>query len=77
MPITEYASSTMSDEEIEMTVHKIVSRLGTSSRDFDHASQQYNSDFFKGEPAEFKIRLCTALAKHFSLTNTFWSKNAE
>lgn len=77
MSIIEYASSTMSDEEIEMIVHKIVSKLGTSSRDFDHASQQYNSDFFKGEPADFKTRLCSALSRHFTLTNTFWSKNAE
>jgi hypothetical protein len=78
MSIQEF-SSAMSDPEIDRLVNKVLSSLGTTARDFEHASREYNSDFFQDEPDEFRRRLCRALQLHFKHvgTNTFWNKNAE
>jgi hypothetical protein len=78
MAIAEYEPDSMTPEEIERVVTTVIASLGNTARDFEHAVQQYNSDFFKGEPGYFQQRLCGALAQHFlPRVNTFWSKTTE
>lgn len=79
MAIQEFFPQSMPEEEIDRLVGVVVKSLGSSMRDFEHASQEYNLDFFQGEPDEFRRRLCKALSNHFShvATNAFWNQNAE
>lgn len=66
------------EADVDNTVMSIVGSLGTNQRDFQHASQMYNSDFFKGESREFQTRLCAALSAHFKgHQNHYWTKNSK
>lgn len=83
MPIThlhqkELASRPMSSEEVDRIVMNIVTDIGTTYKDFQHASSTYNSVFFHGESPEFKRELCRALKNHFgSFQNSFWNKASQ
>lgn len=78
MAINEFQPDEMTEQQMDDAVNSALASYGRSPRDFDHASQHYNSDFFKGESAEFKRRMCRALHHAFlPLVNTFWQKNAE
>lgn len=64
-------------EEIDADVNAIMANLGTTHRDFVHASETYNSDFFNGEPFEFQNALARALIARFpSYSNNYWTKLA-
>lgn len=79
MPIKPYVhtAAEMSEKEVDDAVISIVSSLGKDIRAFQHASQMYNSDFFKGESHLFKQQLCKALKFHFAgHQNNFWNKIA-
>lgn len=68
----------MTEEEINSSVVSIIGSLGSSQRDFQHASEMYNSDFFRDEPLEFKVSLCNALLVHFKgHQNHYWTKNSK
>lgn len=74
--IKQLANLLDNDNETKV-VQTIVLSLGTTYRDFTHASEIYNSVFFRNESASFKVALCTALSNHFEgMTNLFWEKAA-
>lgn len=62
-------------EEIDKDVNLIIANLGSSHRDFVHASETYNSDFFRDESPEFTRALVRALkAKYQGYSNSYWDK---
>lgn len=68
----------MTDEEIDSAVIAIVSQFVDNERDFQQASQMYNSVYFRGFPPAFRKRACMALRDHFSnTTNNYWNAQAE
>lgn len=68
----------MTDEEINSAVIAIVSQFADNDRDFEYASQMYNSVYFRGFPLAFRKRACMALRDHFpSRTNNFWNTQAD
>jgi hypothetical protein len=70
-------SSLLDGETEERKVQLIVMSLGTTYRDFVHASATYNLVFMRGETTEFKTSLCRGLAMHFAgWNNPFWNKIA-
>jgi hypothetical protein len=73
--ITSYLPE-LTDSDIEKMVQSAIGSLKCNARAFEHAKQTYNSDFFKGESAEFKRALCKALDTFFSPVGThqFWKK---
>jgi hypothetical protein len=77
MAIQEFEPNRMTDDEIDRAVQAALASHGRSARDFEHASQHYNSDFFRDEPEEFKRRMCVALHSAFQpRQNPFWQKVA-
>lgn len=68
----------LTDSDISKMIQSIVGSLKCNARDFEHAKQTYNSDFFKGESAEFKREVCKALHTFFAPVGTslFWKKQA-
>jgi len=64
-----------SNDELEAQAALIVSTLGGTYKDFVHASETYNSDFFRGENTGFTKYVVQALVQHFhNYTNLFWNK---
>lgn len=77
MAIQEYQPEEMSEDEMNRLVSAALASYGRTPRDFELASNQYNTDFFRGEPEEFKRRLCTALHHAFlPNVNRYWQNNA-
>ena len=79
MPIKPYVhtAAEMSEQEVDDAVISIISSLGKDFKAFQHASNMYNSDFFKAESNLFKQQLCKALKFHFAeYQNNFWNKAA-
>lgn len=68
----------LTDTDIEKMVQTTVGSLKCDSRCFEHSKIAYNSDFFKGEAAEFRQALCKALHTFFEPVGTFqfWKKHA-
>jgi hypothetical protein len=66
-------------EDIEHTVIAVISWLSKDAQSFQQSSNLYNSDYFREESEEMKIRLCTALADFFSpaYSNSFWNANKQ
>lgn len=68
----------MTEEEIDAAVVDILAQFGDSERDFVHASQMYNSVFFRDLPVAFKKRACLGLRNHFqNQTNNYWNEQSE
>ncbi len=68
----------MTDEEIDSAVIAIVSQFEDNEKDFQRASQMYNSVYFRGFPAALRKRACMSLRDHFSnTTNNYWNTQAE
>jgi hypothetical protein len=62
-------------DQIEADVALIVATLGNGYRDFFHASEFYNTEFFKDETKEVTLALAQALVNNFpSWPNLFWNK---
>jgi hypothetical protein len=75
--ITQIASLT--DEQIDSQISEIISAIeGVTERDFQRASDMYNSSFFRGMPIAFTVKVCRALNGHFlANTNNFWLKMSQ
>lgn len=77
MAILQIAPPAETPEQIKAIAQKLVEGLGTTAKDFEHSSQQYNSVFFNDEAPLFRQEVCLALYKHFSaqgFENLFWKK---
>ena len=68
----------LTDTDIDKMIQSVIGSLKCNARDFEHAKQAYNSDFFKGESPEFKQAVCKALHTFFAPVGTslFWKKQA-
>ncbi len=68
----------MTEEEIDAACVDILAMFSDNERDFTHASQMYNSVFFRDVPTALKKRACMALRNHFrNQTNTYWNEQSE
>ena len=64
----------LSETEIQEAINSIASTYGNTERDFQMASNTYNSHFFRGLPTEFVQRACQSLKNHFEdYTNHYWN----
>ena len=73
----ELSPTVESPDYYQQQAANIVGSLGSTYRDFGHACEQYNSEFFRDEPVEFCRALAQALTQHFQgqgMTNPFWIK---
>lgn len=67
----------LSETEIQEAVRSISATYGHTERDFQMASNTYNSTFFRGLPTEFVQRACRTLKDHFeNYTNHYWNRQS-
>jgi hypothetical protein len=68
----------MTEEEIDSAVVSIVSQFEDNERDFQLASQMYNSLYFRDVSPALRKRACLGLRDHFTnRTNNYWNTQAE
>lgn len=76
--ISHISETAVSDDSDHLVV-AVLSSLTKDAVSFERATKLYNSDFFRTESLETKIKLCTALADFYGpqFSNSFWNANRQ
>lgn len=69
----------VASSEVDHLLMTILSTLDKDAIGFERASKLYNSDFFRNESLETKVRLCTALSDFYApkFQSSFWNTNRQ